>query len=104
VLEKGLRVLPLVPKANRRKTGLQAAKKRVSKPTPMVTHFLQQGHTYSYKATTTPRPHLLIVPLLGPSIFKAPQTLISKERLRILCLDLYLILKLDCLDFLYLVS
>jgi hypothetical protein len=33
---------------------------------PTVTHFLQQGHTYLNK------PHLLIVPLPGPSIFKLP--------------------------------
>jgi hypothetical protein len=26
------------------------ARRRVSKPTPMVTHFLQQGHTYSNNA------------------------------------------------------
>jgi hypothetical protein len=36
-----LRVLHLVPKAN----------KRLAKPTPTVIHFLQQGHTYSNKAT-----------------------------------------------------
>jgi hypothetical protein len=45
-----LRVLHLVPKANRRLTP-QAARRRVSKPTPTVTHFLQQGHTYSNKTS-----------------------------------------------------
>jgi hypothetical protein len=28
----------------------QASRRKVSKPTPTVTHFLQQGHTYSNKA------------------------------------------------------
>jgi hypothetical protein len=32
-------------KAARKKTIFQAARRRVSKPTPTVTHFLQQGHT-----------------------------------------------------------
>jgi hypothetical protein len=32
------------------KTGFQGIRKRVSK-LPKVTHFLQQGHTYSNKAT-----------------------------------------------------
>jgi hypothetical protein len=42
----------------------QAARKRVSKPTPTVTYFLQQGHTSFNKTTPPPtRPHLLIVPL-----------------------------------------
>jgi len=40
---KELRVLPLDPKADRRL--LQASRRRVSKPAPTVTHFLQQGHT-----------------------------------------------------------
>ena len=31
------------------KTGLQASRRRVSKSTPTVTHFLQQGQTYSNK-------------------------------------------------------
>jgi hypothetical protein len=30
---------------------LQAARRKVSKPTPTMTHFLQQGHTSSNKAT-----------------------------------------------------
>jgi hypothetical protein len=38
-----LRVLHLVPKANRRRLAPQAARRRISKPTPTVTHFLQQG-------------------------------------------------------------
>ena len=33
------------------KTDIQAAKRRLSKPNPTVTHFLQQGHTHSQKAT-----------------------------------------------------
>jgi hypothetical protein len=33
------------------KTGFQPARGSVSKPTPTVRHFLQQGHTYSSKAT-----------------------------------------------------
>jgi hypothetical protein len=32
-------------------TGFQAARMRVLKPTPTVTHLLQQDHTYSNKAT-----------------------------------------------------
>ena len=37
-------------------------RQKISKPTYVVTYFLQQGHTYSNKATPTPtRPHLLIV-------------------------------------------
>jgi hypothetical protein len=36
---------------HKRFTVLQAAKRKVSKPTPTVTHFLQQGHTYYNKAT-----------------------------------------------------
>jgi hypothetical protein len=44
VLEKELRVLPIVLKANRRKTGFRAARRRVSKATHTLTHFLQQGH------------------------------------------------------------
>jgi hypothetical protein len=62
-------------RGNQEKTGSHVARRRVSLPTPTVTHFLQQGHTYSNKATPTPtRPHLLIVPLSGPSIFKPPHS------------------------------
>ena len=66
-LEKELRVLHL---------DLQAAGERPSytrsswniyettRPTPMVTHFLQQGHTSSNKAIPTPtRPHHLVLSL-----------------------------------------
>jgi hypothetical protein len=60
------RVLHFVLKAARRRL-LSDSWRRVSKLTSTVTHFLQQGHFYSN------RPHLLIVPLLGPSIFKPPQ-------------------------------
>ena len=57
------------------KTGSHVARRRVSLLTPAVTHLLpirphlpQQSHTYPNKATPTPtRPHLLIVPLLGPT-------------------------------------
>jgi hypothetical protein len=46
---------------------------RVLKLMPTVRHFLQQGHTYSNMATSTPtRPDLQIVPFPGPSIFKPP--------------------------------
>jgi hypothetical protein len=55
VLEKELRVLPLNPRHPGEETVLQAARRRVSKPIPTVTHFLQQCHPY------------------GPSIFKPPQ-------------------------------
>ena len=58
----------------KQETGFQAARRRISKSTPTVMHYLQQGHTHSKKATPTlTRPHLLIVPLLGPSIFNLPQ-------------------------------
>jgi hypothetical protein len=44
----------------RRKLTCQAARSRVSKPTPALTHYLQKGHTYSNKATPIlTRPHLL---------------------------------------------
>ena len=67
-----LRVLHLVLKKQEKTTVFQAARRRVSKPTPTVTHFLQQGHTCSNKATPAPtRPHLLIVPLPEHSIFKS---------------------------------
>jgi hypothetical protein len=42
-----LRVLHLVLKAKKSRLAHQAARRRVSKSTPTVTHFLQQGHTYS---------------------------------------------------------
>jgi hypothetical protein len=32
---------------------LQAARRRVLKPTPTMTHFFQHGHSYSHKATPT---------------------------------------------------
>jgi hypothetical protein len=52
-----------------------AARRRVSRPTPTVTQFFQQGHTSSNKATPPPtRPHLLIVPLPGLGIFKLSQS------------------------------
>jgi hypothetical protein len=46
VLEKELRVIHLVLKANQRPV-FQAARKRVSEPSPThtISHFLQQGHT-----------------------------------------------------------
>ena len=37
-------------KQERRLSVSQAARRRASKPTPTVTHFLQQGHTYLKKA------------------------------------------------------
>jgi hypothetical protein len=51
---EGLKVLYLVLKGTRR---------RQSKPTPTVIHFLQQGHTYSNKATSPNG-----IPPCGPSI------------------------------------
>jgi hypothetical protein len=55
-----LRVLRLHLKATGEKIKFQAARMRLLKSTPTVTHFLQQGHTYSSKATPTPtRPHPL---------------------------------------------
>ena len=69
VLEKELRVLHLHPKAAEGDCP-QAARMRVSRPTPIVTF----RDISSNKVTPTPtRPHLLIVLLPGPSIFKAPQ-------------------------------
>jgi hypothetical protein len=56
VLEMELRVLHLVEKANRRRLSL-GARRRVSKPTPTA-------------PLPPTRPHCLIVPLPGPSIFK----------------------------------
>ena len=35
------------------KTDFQAAEMKVLKPTPTVTHLLQQGHTYTNRATTS---------------------------------------------------
>ena len=71
MVQEELRVLHLHLKAAKWKTDFQAAMVRVLKPTPTVTHLLQQGHTYSNRATPTPTgPHLLIVPLPEPSIYK----------------------------------
>ena len=63
-LENKLRVLHLDQEATRRDSSTQLGG---TSPSPTVTHFFQQGHTYC-----TTRPHLLIVPLPGPSIFKPP--------------------------------
>ena len=72
--QEELRVLHLHLKAVEEKTGFQAARIRVLKPMPTVAHLLQQGHAHSNKATPTPtRPHPLIVPLPGPSIYKLSQ-------------------------------
>ena len=38
-------------KVNQEKTGSHVVRRRISKPTPTVTHFHQQGHTYSNKST-----------------------------------------------------
>jgi hypothetical protein len=48
---KELRVLHPDPTTARRDR-LQAARRRVSKPIPKVTYFLQKGHTYSNKTTS----------------------------------------------------
>jgi hypothetical protein len=52
----------------------QTARRRVSRPTPTVTQFLKQGHI-----CTLTRPHLPIVLLLGPSIFKILQRSSQKK-------------------------
>jgi hypothetical protein len=44
MVQEELRVLHLHQKAVR-KLASQAGRRRISKPTPTVTHFLQQGHT-----------------------------------------------------------
>jgi hypothetical protein len=68
---EGLRVLHLVVKADRKR--LISRQLGGGSPSPTVTHFLQQGHTYSSKATPIPkRPHFLIVLLPEPNIFKSP--------------------------------
>ena len=62
-----LRVPPLVPKAARKSLASRQVGRESQNP-----H--SQWHTYSNKATPTQtRPHLQIVPLPGPSIFKPPQ-------------------------------
>jgi hypothetical protein len=43
-------------KDKQEKTGFQAARKRVLKPKLTVTHFLQQGHTYSNAAICSNSP------------------------------------------------
>jgi hypothetical protein len=50
----------------------QATRTRVLKPMPTVLYFLQQGHTYSNKATPSN-----IVPLPGPGIFKPSQSVLN---------------------------
>jgi hypothetical protein len=50
MVQEELRVLHLALKANMR-TDSHMIRKRVSKIIPSVTHFLQQGYTYSNKAT-----------------------------------------------------
>jgi hypothetical protein len=62
-----LRVLHLIPKTNRSKLTPQTAKKRNSKATLIVTHFLQQDYTYSNQVTSLNNANS------GPSIFKYPQ-------------------------------
>jgi hypothetical protein len=44
-VQEEVRVLHLHPKETKEHTGFQEARRRVSKPTPTVTHFIQQGHT-----------------------------------------------------------
>jgi hypothetical protein len=76
MMQEELRVLHLHLKAARRLTASHVVRRRVLLPIPTVAHLLQQGHTYSNKATSTPtRPHLLIVLFPGPSIFKPPHPL-----------------------------
>jgi hypothetical protein len=58
------------------KTGSCMVSRRISLPAPTMTHFFQQSHTYFIKNPPTPtRPHLLIVPLSRPSVFKPPHPL-----------------------------
>jgi hypothetical protein len=78
MLEKELRALHLDLKAARRRSLLHLPKfeHRPSKPTPTVTHFLQQGHTY-FNKTRPPND----TTSHGPSIFKPPQNLRSKRQL-----------------------
>jgi hypothetical protein len=63
MVQEELSVLYLPLKDASRRLGFQAAKMRVLKPK----HLLQQDHPYSN------RPHSLIVPLPGPSIYKPLQ-------------------------------
>ena len=51
-------------KGSQERTVFQAARRRFLKSTSTLTHFFQEGHTYS---------NLLIVLLHGSSIFKLPQ-------------------------------
>jgi hypothetical protein len=55
------------------KTGFQAARRTVVKPTPTVAQLLQQDHTYSNKAT----PPNSATP--WPSTFKLPQKALRKS-------------------------
>ena len=62
-------------KGKQENSGFQKAKMRVLNTTSSMTPFLQQGHTYSNKATPIPTgPNLLIVPLPTSIIFKPSQT------------------------------
>jgi hypothetical protein len=61
-----LRVLNLYLKAARKRLACRQLGQAYYSPCP-------QWHTYSNKATFTPRPHLLIVPLPRPRIFKPSQ-------------------------------
>jgi hypothetical protein len=55
----------------------QAARRRISNQNATVTYCLKQGHTSFKKSTPTPRrPHVLIVLLCGPSIYKPSQNLL----------------------------
>ena len=63
VLEKELRFLHINPKA----TGSGLSIYETSKPSSTVTHFLQQGHTYSNKATI---PNGVIPTSLSTTIIK----------------------------------
>jgi hypothetical protein len=51
VLEKELRALSFVVRQMEEEVGFQATRRMIMKPTPTVTHFLQQGHTYFNKVT-----------------------------------------------------
>ena len=50
-LEMELSVLHLVLKETKRRLTPKGARRRVLKPSPTVTHFLQEGHTHPNKAT-----------------------------------------------------
>jgi hypothetical protein len=53
MVQEELRVLHLHLKAASKILILQAARMRILKPTPTMTHLLQQGHTYPNRASAS---------------------------------------------------